>query len=237
MRKRFYLLAVFIIATAVTNAQARFIYGFLRDSITYFPIAEGTVTNASTNKEVQSDKDGFFRLQVSPNDFIYAVAKSYHYDTLKYSFINTDTITIYLSPIGDILPNVTVTTRYNKYQLDSIQRRADFEKLRGTNYRTLSTDHPSGFGLTFNLDPLLNKKDRVKRNAGKIFSKTEEMEYVNYRFSPHLVAYYTGLKGDALSTFMNRYTPDYSWLRKHLTNEDVMLYINDKLKKYKASLH
>lgn len=237
MRKRLYLLSFFVIATLVSNAQAKFISGFLRDSITHFSIAEGTITNATTSTVVKTDNKGFFRLRVSPNDFIYAVAPTYRYDTLKYSFINTDTVTIDLSPLGDILPNVTVTSRYNKYQLDSIQRKADFEKLRGTNYRTLSTNHPSGFGLTFNLDPLLSKKERANRNAGKTFSRSEQRAYVGYRYSPHLVAYFTGLKGDTLSAFMNRYTPDYKWLREHVSNEDVMLYINDKLKEFKGNKH
>lgn len=236
MRKKICFFVIFNITAVITNGQAKFIMGFLRDSITHYSIAEGAITNATTNTIVQTDKNGFFRLRVSPNDFIYAVAKSYHYDTLKYSFINTDTVTIYLSPVGDILPNVTVTTHYNKYQLDSMQRRADFEKLRGTNYGTLSKDHPSGFGLTFNFDPIFRKNDRVKRNAAKTLSKVEQMAYVNYRYSPHMVAYFTGFKGDTLSTFMNRYRPDYSWLRQHVSNEEVMLYINDKLKEYKASL-
>src|SRR5215210_1345470 len=40
----------------------------------------------------------------------------------------------------------------NKYQLDSIERRKAFEQNRGNTMKTLSTSHPSGFGLTFSLD-------------------------------------------------------------------------------------
>jgi hypothetical protein len=46
------------------------------------------------------------------------------------------------------------------------------------------------------------------------------------------VGTYTGLKGDSLNTFINKYSPDYDWLRKHTSDEDVFYYINDKLKDF-----
>jgi hypothetical protein len=58
----------------------------------------------------------------------------------------------------------------------------------------------------------------------------EKSAYVNYRFSPYTVAYYTGLKGEKLLAFLHKYTPTYEWLRQHPTQEDVLLYINEKLK-------
>jgi len=233
MQKKVGLLIITVIVAVVANAQRRQVVGFLKDSLTDFTIPEGTITNATTKTEVKTDGNGFFRLQVAPKDFIYAVAKAYHYDTLNYSYIFTDTITIYLSPVGNILPNVTVSSEYNKYQLDSIRRKEDFEKLQGTPLRTLSHDHPSGFGLTFNLDPVFKSKYRDRKKQEQIFDNSEKMAYVNYRFSAHIVAYYTRLKGNALSKFLNLYTPAYGWLRQHTSNEEVMLYINDKLKEYR----
>lgn len=235
MVKKICFLTLFMLLVAVViHAQRKTVAGFLRDSLTDFTIPEGTITNATTNVVVKTDNKGFFNLQVATGDFIYAVAKSYRYDTLNYSFIFTDTITIYLSPAGNILPNVTVSSQYNKYQLDSIRRKGDFEQLHGTPVKTLSRDHPSGFGLTFNLDPLFKSKYKNSKDREKRFNNTEKMAYVNYRFSPHLVAYYTRLKGEALSKFLNLYTPDYDWLRNNPGNEEVILYINDKLKDYRT---
>lgn len=156
-------------------------------------------------------------------------------DTVRYSFIFQDTVIIYLSPAGNILPEVTVTTRYTKYQLDSIERKADFEAALGNKVRTLSSSHESGFGLTFNLDPLFKKKYRDLKKKEQLFADTEKRSYVDYRFSPHLVAYYTGFKGDSLRHFMNLYTPAYQWLRSHTSNEDLLYYVNDRLKIYNAS--
>jgi hypothetical protein len=234
---KYCLLFIILIVTSLElQAQSRVVSGYLLDSITHFAIINGTVTNGNSKKSVHTNAKGFFRLSASPNDFIYATAKSYHYDTLVYSYLFTDTITIYLSPLGNILPGVTVTTRYNKYQLDSIARKDTFEQDMGKPMKTLSNDHPSGFGLTFNLDKVFKKKYRNRDKAERNFSLREKMAYVDYRFSPHIVAYYTGLKGDALRSFLNKYTPDYDWLRQHPSNEDVMFYINDKLKLYHASM-
>jgi hypothetical protein len=233
--KHLVALSTFILITVTVSAQRKVINGFLRDSATLFPIADGILTNSTVNKAVRSDKNGFFRLEAGANDFIYASAKSYRFDTLKYSLMFTDTITIFLPFAGTVLPEVTVKGKYSKYQRDSIDRRKEFEESRGTVLKTLATNHPSGFGLTFNLDKAFKKKYKNQDRDEKLFTTLEKMAYINYRFSPNLVAYYTGFKGDKLKTFMNLYTPSFQWLRQHSSNEDVLYYINDKLKLYKAT--
>ncbi len=237
MYKLYWLLFISIFISAASAAQHRMVNGYLRDSTTLFPVPDGTLTNAATNKSVQSDEKGFFRMDASPGDFIYAAAKSYHHDTLQYSYIFTDTISVFLSYAGNILPAVTVKGQYSRYQLDSMERRAEFLQNSGTPQKTFSSSHPSGFGLTINLDKVFKKKYRYQKRDEQVFSQMEKMAYIDYRFSPHVVAYYTGFKGDKLRTFMNLYSPTYQWLRSHTTNEDVLYYINDKLKEYKASKH
>lgn len=232
---RFILLLVII--SCKVNGQPRVINGYLSDSITHFSIANGTITNATAKKSVKSDERGFFRLEAVPGDFLYASAKSYRFDTLVYSFIFTDTVTMYLSPAGNILPNVTVTTKYNKYQLDSIERKTSFEQAMGEPMKTFSSSHPSGFGLTFNLDKVFKKKYRDRKRDEVMFDKREKMQYIDYRYSPYIVTYYTGLKGNELRNFMKQNMPDYNWLRQHPSNEDILYYINDKLKAYKSTKH
>ncbi|MDQ6814145.1 MAG: hypothetical protein M3040_10430, partial [Bacteroidota bacterium] len=141
---------ILVLITMCAVGQRKMINGFLRDSTTLFPIANGTVTNSTINKTVKSDNTGFFKIEAGLNDFLYASAKYYHFDTLKYSLMFTDTITIYLPFAGNVLPVVTVKGQYSRYQLDSIERKKDFDQSRGTVLKTLSTNHPSGFGLTFN---------------------------------------------------------------------------------------
>lgn len=214
-------------------SQKRWINGYLKDSVTLFSIADGTITNATTQKAVKTDNNGFFKMEASPNDFIYAAAKKYHFDTLKYNFLFTDTITIFLSFSGNVLPSVTVKGQYNRYQLDNIERKKDFDASMSNNSKTLSGAHPSGFGLTFNLDKILSKKYRNQKTDERVFNSIEKNAYTDYRFSPNLVAYYTGYKGEKLRKFLKFSSPSYEWLRQHPSNEDVLYYVNDKLKEYK----
>jgi len=133
------------------------------------------------------------------------------------------------------MPTVKVESRYNKYQLDSIERKRDFDQMRGTSLHAVSGPS-SGFGISINLDRFFKKKYRNKKKEERRFGNSEETAYINYRFSPHFVASYTGLKGNQLRDFMYQYTPTYQWLRQHLSNEEVIYYISDKLKIYRKKL-
>jgi hypothetical protein len=226
---RLSLLITLLFFSGITHAQRKRVHGFLRDSITHFAIAYGTVNNSSIKKKVQSNSAGLFVIEVAPKDFLFAYAPTYKYDTLVYSYINTDTITIFLAPAGTILPTVIVTSRYSKYQLDSIKRKASFDETRST-LKTVSKSNTPGFGVGINLDRFFKQKDKHKKSSERTMIMLEKNAYINYRFSPYIVATYTGLKGDKLQAFINQHTPDYAWLINHPTNEDVIYYINDKLR-------
>jgi len=88
--------------------------------------------------------------------------------------------------------------------------------------------------LVINLDRLFKSKYKHQKKAEQSFNETEKMEYVDYRFSPQLVAFYTGLKGDALLDFMKRYKPSYEWLRQHPYREQLIYYISNKLKFFQS---
>ena len=229
MHKLYLLLIFILIFSSVVKAQRRAVYGILRDSITHYPIANGTVNNSTTNKRTNTSANGIFRIEIAPNDFLFIAAVSYNYYTLTYTYLSTDTIAVYLSPAGNVLPEVKVTSRYNKYQLDSIKRKTLFEENRGIKMQAVSS-HSPGFGLTINLDKFFKTKYKNQKDSERTMLRIERDAYINYRFPPHLIAYYTGLKGDVLQNFINKYIPGYLWLRQHPNNEDVMYYINDKLK-------
>jgi hypothetical protein len=231
-----YCVLYVVLFTTTAGAQQQWLHGFIKDSSTAFPVGYATVTNSNSKKTATADGSGFFSILAAPNDVLYIQAKGYRYDTLQYAFLFADSITIFLSPAETFLPNVTITSKQNQYQIDSIERRTTFEQMRGDPLNTVAKQH-EGFGLTINLDRLFKKKYSNKKRQEKMFEKSEEMAYINYRFSPRLVAYYTGLKAEALREFMYRYTPSAQWLRHHPTNTEVVYYINEKLKAHKSSLH
>ncbi|MGV3656761.1 MAG: hypothetical protein ACO1NX_02370 [Chitinophagaceae bacterium] len=234
MAKFYTLILLALLAGSGAAAQQQWLTGYLKDSVTHFPITAGTISNNTTGHKVYTNEKGLFRIAVVPNDLVYALAENYQYDTLRYAPLGTDTITIYLAPTGTYLPTVTVQARYTRYQMDSIKRKAEFEENTGTRLPTFTSAPSGAFGVGINLDRIFKKKDSEKKKYEKIYSNNERAAYIDYRFSAQLVAYYTGLKGEPLRQFMYQYTPTYEWLRQHPHDDQVLFYINDKLKEFKA---
>jgi hypothetical protein len=212
----------------------RQINGLVRDSITGIPIVNAIISNETTHKMVTPNQSGLFTITAAPNDVIFINAFNYNYDTLIATNLLPDTVQIALIREANYLPGVTVTTTtqgLSRYQLDSLRRREAFvQEMGGPKTKTVSqaSNMPAGFAI--NLDKFLSKRNKDKTKAYNTFNFLETQAYIDYRFSPQLVAQYTGLKGDSLVTFMRQYTPAYDWLRSHPTEEDIMYYINDKLK-------
>lgn len=227
------LLFILCLASNILKAQGYHLSTFVKDSMTHFAISGAKVTNTNSKKIVVADQNGFVHLEAAPNDLIRIGAINYKTDFINFSPLFSDTITIFLSPSGKILPNVSVTSRYTKYQVDSMSRKREFEENRGNRLSTTSA--ATGFGIAINLDKIFKSKYKYQRKNEKRFTVMEKAAYVEYRFSAQLVSYYTGLKEKELQTFMNRFTPSYEWLRAHPTNEEVMYYLNDKIKQFKAA--
>ena len=236
MHKACFLLFSFAFFSLAAPSQQRMLSGYLKDSITELPLAGGMLSNPATKKKVQTDAAAFFQLPVSPNDLLYALAPHYNYDTLRYSPLFQDTLTIYLAPVN-VMEAVTIETGYGKYQRDSLQRRHDFEAVRGHMLNAIDRSSVKPyFGLTINLDRLFKRKYKNKKADEQSFVSGEQQAYVRYRFPPQMVAFYTGLKGDALLLFMQRHTPSYQWLREQPAKEQVIDYVSEKLVLYRSSL-
>ena len=230
-----YLLLLLLLLFAAGGARAQWLQGYIRDSVTHFPVYGATITNTGQNEKVQSDEKGFFRIRAVPNDLLYVYKQDYRNDTLRNTALFADTIDFYLSPTGALLPAVTVQARYTRYQMDSMDRKREFEENVGYRSPTVTRPQSGAFGVGISLDRAFKKKEKEKKQSERDYYRNEKGAYVAYRYSPHLVAYYTGMKGEALRQFMNRYTPTYEWLRQHPSNDAVLFYINDKLKLYKAT--
>lgn len=219
-----------LITSSLMAQRNMLVNGYLKDSISG-TVIKGNITNINNRRTVQTNENGLFKMEAAPNDFIFVTAPGYRYDTLNFSILFIDTIVVYLVPSPNLLPNITVTSNYNRYQLDSIQRKTAFEQDRGTVYNAVDDNHGPGFGVSINLDRFFKKKYRNKKNEEIVFNRLEKDAYVRYRFSPEIVALYTGLQKGELQTFILKHSPSYVWLRLHPTNEDVLYYINSVLKK------
>ncbi len=208
------------------------IWGYVKDSVTNEPIEMASITNTRNNNTVITNQKGLFKIEVSKNDILSVAAVGYYFDTVLYSGIisATDTITLFLKPISRSLNDVTVqNTGVNQYSLDSLRRIREFtEEMVSPPVKSVELAN-SGAGIGISLNRL-SKREKLKRNAIRIFNNSEKQAYVDYRFSTAIVNKYSGLKGEELQVFMQRYRPSYEWLRKNPKEEDVKYYINEKLK-------
>lgn len=203
------------------------INGYLKDRISHQAIANGEIRSSLAN--TISDSAGFFRIRVTEGDIISAKKFGYQFDTIHFSFARVDSmLIILLEPLASLMQTVTVKTSYSAYQVDSMRRRMLFDE--GRSKRSFVSKQPhQGFGLVFNLDRLSKSKDKGLKKQRELFEKTEQWAYIRSRFPDSLVQSYTGLTGDSLHRFINRYTPSYEWLRAHPSKMELVYYISDKL--------
>jgi hypothetical protein len=239
--KKFYLV-IFVIAACLTTSSYSFAQksdkkiGVLKDSTTQMPIVLASVTNLTTRETVMTSSAGKFSIAVKPKDILSFAAVGYYFDTLMVTQENSmGAIAAYLKPLGAYLGNVTVSSKgLNRYQLDSMERRKDFLQGIAGYMIPAVTKANSGAGIALNIDRF-SKNEKKKRRAYAFYEDNENEAYINYRFTPELVASLTGFKDNALQTFMQTYRPSNAWLRSNLTKEDLVYYINAQLKNYKPT--
>jgi len=230
MRKLFVFIA--IILSISVNAQ-KLVWGYLRDSATREPIPLASVKNLNTGQTVMTNHEGRFRINLSKNQYLGFAAVDYHFDTVQYSNKRQlqDTLQLVLRPLAHNIGNVTVYSKgMNRYQLDSVERRNEFLKDVG-HVQPVMAQPQFGAGVAISLDRF-SKKEKSKRKSYDFYEENEKEEYINYRFPASVVTEFTGLKGEQLQDFMQRYRPAYEWLRQHPSEEDIKYYLNDKLKLY-----
>lgn len=217
-------------------AQKRLVQGYVRDSITGVPIINAIISNETTKKMITPDQNGFFSIAASRGDLIFIDAFNYNFDTVKTNYGMPDTLRIQLIRTNEVLPNVTVTTTagFSRYQMDSVRRREAFVSDMGDKGKMPKVGKADNMGAGFgiNLDAFSRKRTKDRDKAYNTFDYLENQAYIDYRFSPQKVSQITGLKSDSLVKFMRQYTPSYKWLRQHPTDEDVLYYVNDKMKAF-----
>lgn len=239
MLHKFLIAAIFtclVVLGFSVNAQTRKLMpGSVVDKTTNMPVRMASITNITLGKTVVSRTNGTFELEMGAGNIIAFMANGYYSDTivLKQETYDAGNLLITLNQLPATLAEVTITGNYNKYQIDSIERRKSFLQDVGvSSVPAVSKANESGFGIGFNLDRY-SKKEKQERKARDIFAMMEEEAYVNFRWNEEIVKKYSTFEEDELIAFMERNRPKYDWLRKNPTEEAVMYYINSSLKKEK----
>jgi len=230
---KFPLLFILLFINTIAFSQKKKLYGIVKDSATKEIIEYASISNINSNKTTVSNTKGKFNVDVKEGDVLSIASINHYFDTIQLTekIFLQDTIVVYLKAITQNLKEVTVTAILNRYKADSTERRKRFLEDVGSNLIPTVSTANSGAGMGINLDRF-SRKEKNKRKAFELFEKMEKEQYINYRFSPQLVIRYTTLRNDSLFDFMQQHRPTYKWLRKHVTEEDIKYYINEKLKVY-----
>lgn len=232
--KKILLASLLLMFVTILWSQEKTYTGYVLDSTTLKPVAFASITDLTSRKTLIANDSGKFVITMNPNHVLCIAAIGYFFDTVSLGGArkNNSHQIFYLRQLSKTLADVTVTTKskYNQYQLDSMQRRKDFALEVGGDYKipTLSAAN-SGAGIALNIDRFSNY-EKKKRKAFAFFEENEKQAYIDYRFGEEIVTKYTGYKNEKLWQFIQANRPSYSWLRKHTSEEDLKYYINDKLK-------
>jgi uncharacterized protein YxeA len=233
--RNFLLIIGLLLIGQVSAQKNKTLIGYLRDSVTHAPVVLASISNNNSGQIVMTGNTGRFKLNVKNNDIISFAAVGYHFDTVQLtrSFLEKDSIDLYVSPLSHDLGNVTVTAKgMSAYQMDSMERRNDLLHDMVSYKKPTFALANSGAGLGISIDRF-SKHEKSKRRALDFFDKNEKEAYINYRYSQQLVAETTGFKDDTLRQFMQQSRPSYEWLRSNPSDEDIRYYINDQLKQFK----
>lgn len=194
-----------------------------------------SIQNLSHLKYNLSDQGGNFRIEASDGDTLIFSSAGYQTDTLTItSSMFVGEYHIFMEPRVVLLAAVRVGALSN-YQLDSMERRKDYEWVYGRRGSTPVLDKKKagdGVGASMTL-PSFSSGDRQIEKLRKRLVTEEEDFYIDSRFTREYVTRLTHLQGDALDQFMVKYRPAYKWCRM-ATNTDMLLWINDSFKKFKG---
>lgn len=199
-------------------------------------LASVNVTNKTQQKVNVSDMGGNYRIAANAGDTITFTFAGLRTETIivdSRMLAEKDGYQVYLEPKSVFLPTVKVDGQTN-YQLDSIKRREDYQKLYPVHPRKLiGNETPAdGVGIVIAPNDYFSARETQMRRLRRRLAEEEKEYYIDSRFPAVYVAKLTGLKGDSLQVFLVRYRPTYDFCRK-ASNEAIFLYINDKVRIYR----
>jgi hypothetical protein len=189
-----------------------------------------TIENISQDRINISDMGGNYRISAGVGDTVVFSHEGFITDTVvtnEYSF--NERLPIELKIKITNLNSVEVN-EFSKYTADSLERRQDYDYIfKKTNNKKLYNNKLEGDGHAVNFSPLghFSSEEKQKRKL-KERLEAEDKEQIIYLKYSRRVPKLTGLQGDSLYLFINKYKPSYEYCLR-ASNMDILVYINDKL--------
>jgi hypothetical protein len=193
-----------------------------------------TIQNISQHRVNTSDLGGNYKIAAGMDDTLIFSHLGYISDTIVVtSEMFSERLPIELKVKISNLASVDVN-EMSKYTLDSLSRREDYDYIfKGKNDKPLWDNKLSGDGRGVNFSPIghWSSEEKQKRKLKERLERDDKEEFIYYKFSRR-VPKLTGLRGDSLLLFINKYKPTYEYCL-HASSLDILLYINDKLVLFK----
>jgi hypothetical protein len=193
-------------------------------------LISATIRNVSRHMINISDLGGNYKIVAEVGDSLIFSHLGYISDTIVVNNIMfIDRLPVELKMKISYLTSVEVD-EMGKYRLDSLSRREDYDYIfNGKNAKPLWDNKLSGDGRGVNFSPIghWSSNEKQKRKLKERLERDDKEEFIYYKFSRR-VPRLTGLSGDSLIIFINKYKPTYDYCL-HANNLDILIYINDKL--------
>jgi hypothetical protein len=221
--------------------------------IVYDQITKQSVNNALIkigNKVSLSNNDGYFSINsFSINDTLKIKALNYKmFEKALQNLYIKDTLKLFLIKDALELKEVLVSAKRD-FLRDSVNFRSNYSSIFNYQYQPLkdfivyrdfTSKIPSFKGQSANniavvnllslVNLLSSKKEPVSKLQQTLLNE-EGQHFIDRRFSKQLVQQQTGLKGDSLFIFMNKYKPDAIKL-KGMNEYTLGLYLKESFKEF-----
>ena len=222
----------FCLLCVKTLAQETSVSGIIFDTESKDRLSRVNVENLTTGASVYNNINGVFTIDATPGDKLVFKQAEHFADTIKIqSYVP---LAIYMRRIAIQLKQVNIFDTLMDPQKRMAQKRRDYSIIYGSIAGKDFLTFTPGAGVGLGIDAIYNSLSRRGRNAAHL-RETIENDYrrdvVDYRFNSTMVGRITGLKGQSLTDFMDRYRPGYYFLA-NATEYEFITSIKTNLRRY-----
>jgi hypothetical protein len=231
--------SISVILFICAGANAQIISGRILSDTSNKPISATIITHSG--HQTSSNNNGEFNIPVSgAGDTIKVFAVGYKTYLFPVRNVKQNPVIIRLSQVSLMLRDVVIRANRN-HKKDSITLRKDYAQVFNYQPPRLTdafVSPPSNVPFAFvsvdliTVFNMLNRKNDPTYRLKKELLKDEQGDYIATRYNRGLVTRITGLKGDSLSQFMDKYYPTIDWVKK-ASDYDMIQYIKTKLAEFR----
>ncbi len=223
---RQYLLSVVILLCCTLPAVAQLIHGDAIDMASKQPIDSVVIDNIHTNVSIVTAKDGSFVIAGQSGQLLEFRKPGYKVTRVRI-------------PMGYVPPYFRIIMQRG------LPDRQELQIDKPKNYRDDSMDRRNMYGYVLDIPKMstfekirspfsaLSARNRQIWQFQDVFEENEQEKYVEYKFNRDLVQKVTGLKGDSLTVYMNRFRPTYQQLRS-MNEYTYFTYIKNTVTRFRS---